>query len=129
MTRARKLSAAIAAILACGALAGTASDAFAGSGTYASHYGPLASGADQPAGASFFVTSGTFQDGISTGTAFTAIWFVNSSQVRISAEAFCETAGCYTSQSWSGSFPSGYPIVHNHGNASPSFFNGTVDWL
>jgi hypothetical protein len=93
---------------------------------YANHYGPIYSGYDQPWWASFWVQDGSLQFGWSDGTAYSGIWFVNGSQVRVSAAAYCNTAGCTAGQSWSGPYPDGYPIVHNHGNASPSYFTGTV---
>lgn len=129
MIRRTRLLTALLVCLIGGVLGSSASTALAVNAYYANHYGPLYSGYDQPAFASLTgQVSGYFQDGWSAGTAYTAIWFVNASQVRISASASCAYAGCYIPQSWPGARPFGYPIVHNHGNASPSYFYGTVSY-
>jgi hypothetical protein len=95
--------------------------------TFANHAGPLNSGQT-------FVNAGisrsTYTEigGGSTGTAYTGVWisqFVNGVPVRSSADAYCSTPGCTASEIWTGPWPSGSPSIHNHGNASPSYFNGS----
>ena len=128
ITRIQRLLATL--IAALGLALASATGAWAGSGQYADHYGPLYAGYDMPAFASFWVWDGWYINGWSTGSAYSGVWFVNSSQQRVSADAWCDYApGCTAEYSWGGPYPDGYPIVHNHGNASPSYFNGVVYWV
>ena len=118
-TPTRVLIAALATVICCGALASSA-----GASTYASHV-MLFSGEDF-FGASF-VASVTSVSAASSGTAYSGTWISNSSGARASADAFCASPGCVAQLSWSGAKPSGYGTAHNHGNASPSYFNGVIN--
>ncbi|MTD47471.1 hypothetical protein GKE82_25035 [Conexibacter sp. W3-3-2] len=53
---------------------------------------------------------------------------MNSSNARISADAYCNSPGCSVYINWYGPYPSGFASIHNHGNASPSYFDSWVYW-
>lgn len=117
----------LAAVAAFCGLGIGAQPAAATSYFYANHYGPLTAGYSQPAFASIYVLNVRAMNGQSTGSAFSGVWVVNGSQVRVSEDAFCTSPGCVAGNAWPGARPDGYPIVHNHGNASPSYFNGSAN--
>ncbi|HEY1539468.1 MAG TPA: hypothetical protein VGF63_08735 [Solirubrobacteraceae bacterium] len=110
---------AAATVACCGTFAASASAA-----TYANHVQIFA-------GDSYFAAP--YTSPVSTvsnqsyGTAFSGTWISDSSGVRVSADNFCATAGCTAMIGWSApSQPSGYGTAENHGNASPSFFQGLI---
>jgi hypothetical protein len=75
--------------------------------------------------------SGTYRGAIDqvwgrgSGTAYSGVWVSNSSLVRVSAAAYCETANCAANATWTGPYPNGYPTVHHHGNEGLATFNAT----
>ena len=89
------------------------------------HYGPLYSGQTSPISSSYNTI--TYEAGYSTGSAYSGVWVDNYLGTRITADAYCNSPGCVAAQGWATS-PAviGYPVVHNHGNASPSYFSGYV---
>ena len=128
MNRLRLMLAALvaAAMVTCTAVVPSANAALA---IYASGYGPL------PSGQSFvnLAIHETWDDiqAQSTGTAYSGVWitrFSGGSPYRASADKYCETPGCVAYEGWLGSRPVGYPTLHNHGNASPSYFNGSGNY-
>jgi hypothetical protein len=66
----------------------------------------------------------------SYGTAYSGTWINNTTGTggtRVSADAYCNTPGCLIQIGWPGPKPNGYGTAHNHGNASPSYFEGVID--
>lgn len=105
-----------------------ASPAYAGSENFAAHVGPVYSGQSWTNWGIWHYRY-TLIAAASSGTAYSGAWLVNSSGVRQSAAAYCNTPGCTAYETWSGPYPQGYPTLHNHGNASPSWFYGSDDYL
>jgi hypothetical protein len=64
----------------------------------------------------------------STGTAYSGVWtseFSGGTAYRTSGDYYCSDApGCAAYHNWSPGTVTGYPTLHNHGNASPSYFSG-----
>ena len=114
----------IVALCAGVALAASAPAASAADYLFANHVGPIYSGGDYNSGWPY-LGAVTAISGASTGTAYTQVW-VHLGGVRVSAKGSCNWAGCTAFAAWSGSYPNGYGTVHNHGNASPSYFNGVI---
>lgn len=92
---------------------------------YANHYGPLYSGGS-------YTNNGIYTNryynltGASDGTAFSGVWTGQANGTRTSQDYYCNAAGCTVRGYWSnGAGPTGSPVVHNHGNASPSYFTAT----
>jgi hypothetical protein len=113
-------------------LASMAPSALASGGfiIFADHYGPLYSGSSyENLCVGCWHASNDGIDGQSTGTAYSGVWFANSSGTRVSADTYCSSPGCHATHSWFGPYPSGFGVIHNHGNASPSYFNGGADYL
>lgn len=67
-------------------------------------------------------------DGDSTGVAYAGVYVVNSAGTRTSADAYCNYVGCTANINWFGPYPGGFAAVHNHGNASPSYFDAGVGY-
>jgi hypothetical protein len=85
------------------------------------------SGNSYQAGVGFNQNNYTQVSTYSDGTAWSGTWIANSSGTRVSQDNYCSFApGCEAEVDWplSCPCPSGYPVAHNHGNASPSFFEG-----
>jgi hypothetical protein len=123
LLRTKIAAAFVVAIAAIGATSGAAS----ATSTFAHHI-QLNSG-DHFAGPVYYgaVQAMTVQ---SYGVAFSGT-YVNSTSgyggTRVSADAYCNWAGCAAQIGWIGPYPNGYPTAHHHGNASTSFFEGVVD--
>jgi hypothetical protein len=95
--------------------------------TFADHYGPLYSGNSyENLCIGWWHQSNDGITGNSTGTAYSGVWLANGSGVRVSADTYCSSPGCSATESWFGPYPSGFGVVHNHGNASPSYFDAAV---
>jgi hypothetical protein len=131
MRRTRRANLALLAIIASLAYGLLATSAFAsGFLIFANHYGPLYSGNSYEN-----LCSGCWHqyndgiDGNSTGTAYSGVWLANSAGTRTSADTYCNSPGCHATHSWFGPYPSGYGVIHNHGNASPSYFDAGVSYL
>jgi hypothetical protein len=108
----------------------TAPVAVAGTAFYASHAGPIYSGKEY-VNVDFYDPSWVDIEAHSTGSAFSGVWisqFSGGTAVRVSADRYCTSAGCSAYEGWFGPYPSGYPTLHNHGNASPSFFDGVATY-
>jgi hypothetical protein len=116
----RAIAATVAATLACAVVAPTA---FASS-TFAHHVQLYSGGSYFGAP---YVGSVVAVSVVSYGTAYSGTWISNSSGARVSADAYCNTPGCIVQIGWPGAKPSGYGTAHNHGNASPSYFEGLID--
>jgi hypothetical protein len=122
MTRARAIILALACVTAMSAALPVA--ALANVRTWASHLGPIYAGNHMHD--SVYYGTITRVDGNSTGTAYTGVWVVNASDVRVSQDGYCSTPGCGAYVDWYGPYPNGYAAVENHGNASPSYFDAGV---
>lgn len=110
------------ALICCGAFVATAS-----ASTFASHV-KLFSG-QHYAGPPYLgaVTAITVS---SYGAAYSGTWINDSvgyGGTRVSIDNYCNTPGCVVQIGWAGSKPNGYGTAHNHGNASPSYFEGAID--
>lgn len=120
----RRLVALMAVV--AGATLGVVSVGSASTGPYyyASHYGPLYSGQTSAIGGPL-ASPITYVAGYSVGSAYSGVWVDNYLSQRITADAYCSSPGCVAAEGWAASSSiTGYPVVHNHGNASPSYFDG-----
>lgn len=120
----RALVAAPALALAMLAIAASSASAFYYQ--WGAHVGPLYSG--QNTRDPDYHGTIYHLDGNSTGTAYSGVYVVNSSNVRVSADSYCNSPGCTANINWDGPYPAGFASVHNHGNASPSYFDAAVGW-
>lgn len=91
----------------------------------ANHYGPLYSGGS-------YTNNGIYSSryynltGASDGSAFSGVWTGQANGTRTSQD-YCNAAGCIVRGCWAnGASPTGSPVVHDHGNASPSYFTATL---
>lgn len=112
------------------AMSVAATPAHAGTAIFADHVGPIYSG-NSFTNWWLWSAYNVHLDGHSSGTAYTGVWYVNSNGARASDAKYCASPGCYAGGTWNAvtGYPNGYPTVHNHGNASPSYFYGINDWL
>jgi hypothetical protein len=67
-------------------------------------------------------------DGNEALTHYSGVWMVNGNGWRSSAAAWCDTGGYTAIESWSGSYPTGYPTVHNHGPSGSGWYYGSTYW-
>jgi hypothetical protein len=119
----RRLFATVAATLASSAL--LASSAMAGTDSYCFGYG-MSSGGTCASG--IYEGSITYVKGWSN-SGLSGVWVQNGSGVRVSADGYCNVAGCDALVTWwSPPRPNGYPAVHNHGGSYNTFY-GEAGWV